>query len=107
MSNYRYMRSILMFDLPTLTGKQRRDYRQFVKLIKKIGFIMFQESIYVKLSVNEANVKSSLEIIKKAVPKDGMISMMTVTEKQFSSMEMILGEFQTDTINTDERLIEL
>ena len=46
-------------------------------------------------------------MIKKAVPKDGMISMMTVTEKQFSSMEMILGEFQTDTINTDERLIEL
>ena len=53
-----------MFDLPTLTAKQRRDYRQFVKLIKKIGFIMFQESIYVKLSVNEANVKSSLDMIK-------------------------------------------
>ena len=66
MSNYRYMRSILMFDLPTLTAKQRRDYRQFVKLIKKIGFIMFQESIYVKLSVNEANVKSSLDMIKKS-----------------------------------------
>ena len=96
-----------MFDLPTLTAKQRRDYRQFVKLIKKIGFIMFQESIYVKLSVNEANVKSSLDMIKKAVPKDGMISMMTVTEKQFAGTVNIVGRSVSNVVDSDERLIIL
>ena len=47
-----------MFDLPVETAAQRRDYRQFVKYLKQIGFIMFQESIYVKLSINEAAVKN-------------------------------------------------
>ena len=48
-----------------------------------------------------------LEMLKKNKPPQGLVQALTVTEKQFSSMEMILGEFQTDTINTDERLIEL
>ena len=52
-----------MFDLPVVTAIERRHYRQFVKFIKSIGFIMFQESIYVKLSVNSG----AIEKVKKAV----------------------------------------
>lgn len=46
MGLYRYMRSILMFDLPVLTATDRKNYRQFVKFLKQSGFIMFQESVY-------------------------------------------------------------
>lgn len=58
MGLYRYMRSILMFDLPVLTATDRKNYRQFVKFLKQSGFIMFQESVYIKLSINESNVKA-------------------------------------------------
>lgn len=101
------MRSILMFDLPVETAAQRRDYRQFVKYLKQIGFIMFQESIYVKLSINEAAVKNMEKALKSHIPSKGMVSMITVTEKQFASMDYLLGEFTTDIVDSDERYLEL
>ena len=32
---------------------------------------------------------------------------LTVTEKQFSNMQILLGEMKTDVINTDERIISI
>lgn len=107
MSNYRYMRTLLMFDLPTLTATERRNYRQFVKFLKSLGFIMFQQSIYVKLSLNAAAIDRMRNTIKKHLPPKGMISMLTVTEKQFGEIENLLGEFVSDIVHSDERYIEL
>lgn len=107
MNNYRFMRSLLRFDLPVDTANQRRAYRQFVKFLKKQGFIRFQESIYVKLSINEAAVKSLARTIKNNVPAEGMVSMMTVTEKQFAGIDYMVGSFETDIIDSDSRFIEL
>ena len=101
------MRSILMFDLPVETVAQRRNYRKFIKFLKTNGFIMFQESIYIKLSINEASVKSTISLIKSNLPKDGNISMLTVTEKQFANIEYFLGDFEATIINSDARYIEL
>lgn len=101
------MRSLLFFDLPTKTVKDRRSYRKFVKEIKKEGFIMYQESVYIKLSINEANVKLTINHIKKIVPTEGKISILTVTEKQFNDINVLLGEFKSETIVSDKRYIEL
>jgi CRISPR-associated protein Cas2 len=103
----RYMRSLLMFDLPVETANQRREYRKFVKFLKKEGFIMFQESIYVKLSINESGVKLLKERIKCMLPSKGLVSMITVTEKQFQNMDFLQGEFVTDIIQSEEKVIEL
>lgn len=107
MNNYRFMRSLLRFDLPVDTANQRRAYRQFVKFLKKQGFIRFQESIYIKLSINEAAVKCLARTIKNNVPAEGMVSRMTVTEKQFAGIDYMVGSFETDIIDSDSRFIEL
>lgn len=107
MGLYRYMRSILMFDLPVLTATDRKNYRQFVKFLKHSGFIMFQESVYIKLSINESNVKAMEKVMKNHLPPKGFVTMLTVTEKQFQSMSFLVGEFKTDIICTDEKVIEL
>lgn len=101
------MRSMLMFDLPTITATDRRNYNKFVKFIKKMGFLMFQESIYIKLSINEANVTSMKKVIKNNLPPNGFVTMLTITEKQFQNIDFLLGDFKTEIINTDERFIEL
>ena len=51
--SYRFMRVLVMFDLPTETSLQRRNYRKFRKTLIKNGFIMMQESVYVKLAMNQ------------------------------------------------------
>lgn len=101
------MRTILMFDLPTVTAANRRHYRQFVKFIKSLGFIMFQESVYVKLSVNEAAIQRMRKNLEVHLPPHGMVSLLTVTEKQFASIENLLGEFRTDIVHTDKKVVEL
>jgi CRISPR-associated protein Cas2 len=101
------MRSMLMFDLPVETVQQRREYRKFVKFLKESGFIMFQESVYVKLSINESSVNSLVRVIRDHVPAKGIVSMITVTERQFSSIDFMQGDFKTDVIDNEKRVVEL
>lgn len=52
-------------------------------------------------------IRLTLEKIKRNCPDEGEISVLTITEKQFSGIELLLGESKTDVINSDERVIEL
>ncbi len=107
MSNFRYMRMMVMFDLPVETASERRAYRQFVKFLKENGFILFQESIYVKLSMNSSNVALTQKALKDHLPAKGIVSLMTVTEKQFQDIDYLLGEFQSDVVSTASKVVEL
>ena len=44
--SYRFMRIIVMFDLPTVTQAERQEYTKFRKFLLKSGFIMMQTSVY-------------------------------------------------------------
>ena len=96
-----------MFDLPTLTHKNRRDYRVFRKFLIQSGFLMLQESVYCKLVPNSAAGDAMLENIKRNRPDDGLVQVLRVTEKQYSKMEYVVGEKNTEIIDTDERLLIL
>lgn len=101
------MRTILFFDLPAVTKKDHREYTKFVKNIKAKGFVMLQESVYTKLSINETVVDATMRDLKRLLPPDGVISCLTLTEKQFASMEVLLGEMATDVVMNEEKLITL
>lgn len=105
--SYRYMRSLLFFDLPTVTNKERQNYRHFVKEIKKLGFYMLQESVYVKMSIDSQMSHSVVQKVKALSPSKGSIMILNITEKQFSQLSIIVGENPTDVVDSDERLIIL
>lgn len=105
--SYRYMRVIVFFDLPVLTDKNRRDYRQFRKYLIKSGFLMMQESVYCKLVQNSTIGNALIENIRKHKPEDGLVQVLKITEKQYSKMETIVGQQSSDVLDTDERLIIL
>ena len=105
--SFRFMRSLLFFDLPTLTAANRRSYRKFVKLLKKNGFYMLQESVYCKMSIDKQSADATLAKLKKEIPSDGNIMMLTVTEKQFASMDILLGESTSDVLSTIDRVTEI
>ena len=101
------MRLILMFDLPMQTIEDRRNYTAFRRLLIKSGFIMLQESVYIKLMITPSVKESVLQLLKKNRPPKGMVCALEVTEKQFSKMDFIVGEQHSDVIDTDERLVIL
>ena len=101
------MRVIVFFDLPTLTGDDQRNYRKFRKNLIKSGFMMIQESVYAKLALNGTQVQQITDEVKSFRPTGGSVQILSVTEKQFSKMEMISGKCSTDVVNSDERLLIL
>lgn len=103
--SYRFMRVIVFFDLPTVQLEERREYIRFRKFLLKSGFIMLQESVYCKLALNTTAANAIIENVKKNRPLDGLVQLLTVTEKQFSRMEFIVGEKDTEIVDSDERLV--
>lgn len=106
MSNV-FMRMILFFDLPSTTKLDIREYNRFVRFLKKTAFIRMQESVFTKLALNQTIVNSTMNEIKKNLPKEGIVSVLTITENQFSSINHLIGSFVTDVINTDEKVVKL
>lgn len=105
--SYRFMRILVFFDLPTDTAVDRRNYRQFRKNLIKNGFIMLQESVYCRMATNQNTAAAITNNIRGNKPPKGLVQVLTVTEKQFSKMEYITGEFHCEVIDSDERLVIL
>ncbi len=66
---------------------------------------MLQESVYCKLSLNTSSLELQKEAVKKVKPKEGNVLLLTVTEKQFNSMEILLGSVEGRQISDTERIL--
>lgn len=101
------MRIILFFDLPVKTAAQRRDYTHFRKFLLKSGFVMLQESVYCKLTLNQTATSLMLNALRNNRPKSGLVQVLTITEKQFAKMEFLVGSCKDDVVNSEERFVKL
>lgn len=105
--SFRYMRLLLMFDMPQDTADDRKEYRKFRKYLLGEGFIMHQYSGYTKILLNGTASKLMLERLKQNKPKAGLITILSVTENQFSKMIYLSGEQDISPGNTANRIIFL
>ena len=101
------MRLLVFFDIPTETVADRRAYVHFHRYLVKAGFLMLQESVYCKLSLNATAQAQTVTGLHRNRPPKGVVQILSVTEKQFSRMEYLVGDYQGDILQSDERLIEL
>lgn len=101
------MRTIIFFDLPNVYSIDKRNYNRFRKYLIKEGFIMLQESVYSKISLNNQQSDALIQRIKKNSPRKGVIQLLTITEKQYSNIQYILGNNENKIINSEDRLIVL
>lgn len=101
------MRVLVLFDLPVITAAQRREYVKFRKYLLKSGFVMQQESVYSKLALNTTVAQRIAENVRRNKPAEGLVQMLTITEKQYSRMELLVGEMKSEVLQSDERMIIL
>lgn len=102
------MRIIVMFDLPTATADDKREYMHFRKGLIKLGFDMLQFSIYSRVTRNNDDAKKYINKIKTILPPVGSVRVLQVTEKQYSGMIIMLGDkTPSENLLTTEDLIEL
>ena len=103
----RVMRTIVFFNLPDIYLKDKKNYLKFRKYLLSEGFIMMQESVYSKIVMNSQQSTLLLDRLRKQAPKKGLIQVLTITERQYSQIEYIIGENQSKIINTEDRLVVL
>lgn len=101
------MRLIVFFDLPVETSAQQREYRQFRKFLVRNGFVMMQESVYSKIVLNPTAAAAVQENVRKHKTSGGLIEMMLVTERQFERIEIVVGEPQSEVVDSDDKLVIL
>ena len=87
-SEYRIMWLLVFFDLPTETKKERKAAADFRKHLLNDGFTMFQFSIYVRHCASRENAAVHLRRVKSTLPKYGQVGCLTITDKQFSGIEL-------------------
>lgn len=98
------MRILVMFDLPTITAEDRKNYRVFRRELIKSGFYMLQESVYCRMVLNQSVEHNVKEGLKKIKPSKGIVMVLSVTEKQFARAEFVTGSFKIEVLDTDDRV---
>lgn len=89
---YRIMWVLVFFDLPTETKKDRKIYTDFRKNLLKDGFAMFQFSMYLRHCVSKETADVHINRVKRILPPNGHIGILTITDKQFGNMEIFFGK---------------
>ena len=95
---------LAMFDLPTETKAERRDYRGFREALLNDGFTMLQYSVYTRHCPSEENAAVHEERIKSFLPPDGEVRILTVTDKQFERMRTFYGKTRVESEKAPEQI---
>ena len=101
------MRVMVYFDLPVETSEDRRNYTRFRKYLQVHGFIMVQKSVYCKLAVNSAAMQAIKKDITNHKPPKGNVQILTVTERQYQQIDIIVGDAQKEVVDTLDRFVVL
>jgi CRISPR-associated protein Cas2 len=80
-----------MFDLPVEQPEEKRAYRDFRKNLIKEGFVMMQYSVYVRTCPSREYGIRLEKRIRKFAPSKGNVRLISITEKQYEDMKLIVG----------------
>ena len=88
---YKIMRMLCMFDLPVDLPEEKKEYRECRKNLIKEGFTMMQYSVYIRTCPSREYGIRLESRIRKFAPLKGNIRLITITEKQYDDMKIIVG----------------
>ena len=83
---------MVFFDLPVVSKKQRRWATQFRNFLLKDGFYMMQYSVYARICNGVDSVETHVKRVSKNKPEEGSVRILTVTERQFENMIVLIGD---------------
>lgn len=82
----------VFFDLPVGTRSDRSAASRFRNFLKDDGFLMLQFSVYARVCRGEDAVDKHVARVTKNLPKRGSVRVLSVTERQYARMKLLLGE---------------
>lgn len=101
------MRLLVFFDLPVVTRAERRAYTVFRRFLLNDGYDMIQFSVYGRILNGTDAEQKHLRRLVDNLPPEGSVRCLSVTEKQFSSMKLLVGLplFQEKAVKANQMLL--
>jgi len=95
LTGYRLMWLVVIFDLPVGSKAERRAATKFRQFLLDHGFAMCQFSVYVRFCGGKDQAETYTQQIEKALPKTGLVQILTLTDKQYENIVSFDGRART------------
>lgn len=93
-----------MFDLPVKETEQKQAYVRFRKDLLNAGFNMMQYSVYYRHCMSTENAQVHIQRLTKALPDEGEVRFMVITDRQFEKIITHLGKERQANMKTPDQL---
>ena len=87
------MRILVFFDLPVKTREERKNAARLRSFLLNDGYHMVQYSVYARVCNGMDAVEKHRERLRRNLPPNGSLRMLVITEKQYESIDIMLGPF--------------
>jgi len=87
------MRMLVFFDLPVKTKQERSVAAKFRNFLQKDGYYMLQYSLYARTCNGTDAVEKHRKRLESVKPDNGSIRLLVITEKQYQSIEILVGNY--------------
>jgi CRISPR-associated protein Cas2 len=104
LSEYKSMWLFAMFDLPVDTKRAKRYYVRFRNLLLDQGFSQMQYSVYARFCSSEEIAETYRTKLEVALPPDGYVRLLSVTDRQFGKMQSFHGKRRTTNESAPSQL---
>ena len=104
LNKYRIMWLFTIYDLPTETKAERKEFARFRKLLMKDGFSMLQYSVYARHCSSRENGEVHKKRVKNGLPEKGEVMILELTDAQFERIEFFRGIKIKNRPNTPQQL---
>lgn len=88
----KFMRLLVLFDLPTTTKAAKRAYTLFRRFLIQDGYDMIQWSVYGRVVNGFDQAETHLKRLACNLPPSGSVRCLQISEKQFASIKLLVGE---------------
>lgn len=92
----RFMRMMIFFDLPVKSKQEQRTAAQFRNFLLKDGYYMVQYSVYARICSGYDAVETHRKRLSEHLPDNGSIRLLVITEKQYESIDILLGNYKVE-----------
>ncbi|MEI7682354.1 MAG: CRISPR-associated endonuclease Cas2 [Betaproteobacteria bacterium] len=101
------MRLLVLFDLPVVASADRRAYTVFRRFLLNDGYDMIQFSVYGRIVNGHDAEQKHLRRLVDNLPPAGSVRCLSVTEKQFAGMKILVGLplFQEKAVKANQMLL--
>ena len=80
----------VIFDLPSVTANDRKNYRQVRKLLLSSGFALIQRSLFWRWVENKESADSLIHRMQQKLPSTGNIIFLCISDTSFKNSRHIM-----------------